>query len=148
MYDHILVPTDGSEEAREAADYAIELASHFDATVHALYIVEPATITLPSEAMRHEEVRDEYRAWGEEVTTDVVDRAAEHGLDGVKTVSEGPPHEEINRYAAENGVDLVVMGTAGQTGLRERLLGSVTEKTARVSDVPILIVRDGKRTKR
>jgi len=35
------------------------------------------------------------------------------------------------------------MGTAGQGGLRERLLGSVTEKTARISEVPVLMLRDG-----
>ena len=40
MYDDILVPTDGSESAMEAADNAIELANAFDATIHALYVVD------------------------------------------------------------------------------------------------------------
>ena len=145
MYEHILVPTDGSEEAQEATDYAIELASNFDATVHALYVVEPARITLPSEAMRHEDVREEYVKWGERITDDVAAKARDRGLEGVAAVGEGTAHEEINRHAAENDIDLVVLGTAGQSGMRERLLGSVTEKTARISDVPVLIVRNGER---
>ena len=42
MYDTILVPTDGSPAAELAVDHAIEFATRFDATVHALYVVDVA----------------------------------------------------------------------------------------------------------
>lgn len=141
VYSNVLVPTDGSEEANKAVDQAIDLASECDAAVHALYVHGPPRTTLPSEAMRHEETREEYLEWGEEITAEVADRAEERGLRGVSVVVEGVPHEEINRYATENDIDIVVMGTAGRTGLRDRLLGSVTEKTSRTSDIPVLIAR-------
>jgi len=141
MYEHILVPTDGSEEAEAATDHAIDLAAAFDATVHTLYAIEPENTTLPSEAMRHDEVYEEYVEWGEEITAAVVERAEAAGVSGVASVVEGLPHEEITEYAADHDIDLIVMGTAGRTGWRERLLGSVTEKTARISSIPVLMLR-------
>lgn len=142
MYTDILVPTDGSDEAKRATEHAIELASKFDATVHALYAIEPERTTLPSEAMRHDEMYDDYVQWGESITGDVTDAAERNGLHGVASVTDGHPHEEITEYASENGIDLIVMGTAGRTGWPERLLGSVTEKVIRTADVPVLTMRE------
>jgi nucleotide-binding universal stress UspA family protein len=142
MYNNILVPTDGSDVVDTAASHAIELATKFDATVHTVYAIEPERTTLPSEAMRHDEVHEEYVAWGEEITTAIADRARDRGLEGVAAVREGVPHEVISDYAADNGVDLIVMGTAGRTGWREHLMGSVTEKTVRTAEVPVLTLRN------
>ncbi len=142
MYENILVPTDGSDEAKPAIDHAIELASKSDATIHALYVIEPDNTTLPSEAMRHDEVHEEYVEWGQQVTNDVLEQADSYGLEGVATVANGVPHERITQYAAENDIDLIVMGAAGRTGLRERLLGSVVEKVVRTSKAPVLTIRD------
>ena len=142
MYDDILVPTDGSDVVDSAASHAIELASLCDATVHAVYAIEPDNATLPSEVMRHDEVQQEHLDWGEEITTEIADRARDRGLKGVAAVTEGIPYEEIGDYAVENDIDLIVMGTAGRTGLRERLIGSVTEKTVRTAEVPVLTMRD------
>jgi len=142
VYERILVPTDGSDEAQKATDYAVELASHFDATVHALYAVEPVSTSLPSEAMRRADLHEEYVEWGEKITGQVADQAEAQGLKAVTAVVDGNPHEAISEYAVDNDIDLIVMGTAGRAGLRERLLGSVTEKVIRISDVPVLTTRD------
>jgi len=40
MYEHILVPTDGSDVAEAAVDHALDLAEKYDAEVHALYVVD------------------------------------------------------------------------------------------------------------
>jgi nucleotide-binding universal stress UspA family protein len=62
--------------------------------------------------------------------------------DGVTTeVTLGVPSEAILAYAAEAGVDLVVIGTHGRTGVRRFIIGSVAEKVVRRADVPILTVR-------
>ena len=47
------------------------------------------------------------------------------GVELVTEILEGAPDRRIPEYAAENGIDLVVMGTHGRTGLQHRLLGSV-----------------------
>lgn len=55
--------------------------------------------------------------------------------------SDGVPSEEILDYADANGVDLIVMGTHGRTGLPRLLLGSTTERVVRLFDAPVLTVR-------
>ncbi|AAV47178.1 universal stress protein [Haloarcula marismortui ATCC 43049] len=53
----------------------------------------------------------------------------------------GDPYEEIIDYAETAGVDMIVMGTHGRSGLDRFLLGSVTEKVVRTADAPVLTVR-------
>jgi nucleotide-binding universal stress UspA family protein len=53
----------------------------------------------------------------------------------------GDPYEEIIDYAETEGVDMIVMGTHGRSGLDRFLLGSVTEKVVRTADAPVLTVR-------
>jgi len=55
-------------------------------------------------------------------------------------VIEGNPGEEIIRSSAESGIEVVVMGSVGRTGLDKFLLGSVAEKVVRNSKVPVLTV--------
>ena len=53
----------------------------------------------------------------------------------------GAPFLEIIRYAKENDVDLIVLGTHGRSGLAHVLLGSVAERVVRKSPCPVLTVR-------
>lgn len=62
------------------------------------------------------------------------------GLDTSSAVRAGNPHEVILNYIAENDIDLVVMGTRGRSESDRYLLGSVTEKVVRLSDVPVTAV--------
>ena len=56
----------------------------------------------------------------------------------------GTPWEEILNVVRDENIDLVVMGTHGRRGVAHALLGSVAEKTVRLSPVPVLTVRGGK----
>jgi nucleotide-binding universal stress UspA family protein len=58
-------------------------------------------------------------------------------------VAVGKPAEEILRVAREEGVDLIVMGTDGRTGVRHLLLGSVAEEVTRHASCPVFTVRIG-----
>jgi len=138
-YENVLVPTDGSVGATAALDPAASLATAYDATVHALSVVDT-------------------RALGADVRSDILvdtlednaasaldDLAAELGDHGVETITKhvlfGTPYQTIHNYVEDNDIDLVVMGTHGRTGLDRYLLGSVTEKIVRTSPVPVLSVR-------
>jgi nucleotide-binding universal stress UspA family protein len=55
---------------------------------------------------------------------------------------EGHPVDKLVQYAEEEGMDIVVIGTLGRTGLERLLLGSVTENLIRHSKVPVLVVSD------
>jgi nucleotide-binding universal stress UspA family protein len=139
MYDDVLLPTDGSEGARGAAEHAIELAATYDATLHTLYVVDTDVGTGTGAGIG--QVLDALEAAGETAIDRLVDRATEGGVTAVEgSVAQGPPHRVILEYVDDRGVDLVVMGTHGRTGLDRYLLGSVTEKVVRLSDAPVLTV--------
>lgn len=55
----------------------------------------------------------------------------------------GSPADEIVRFAAEFGCELLVLGTSGRTGLGHLLLGSVAEAVLRAAPCPVLVVRPG-----
>ena len=136
MYDDVLIPTDGSAGADEAIVRAIDLATTYDAAIHALYVVDT---NVGGEGVG---VLDALEATGREAIDDVIDRAEAAGVATIEgTVGRGAPHRAILAYADEHDVDLIVMGTHGRTGLDRYLVGSVAEKVVRLSDVPVLTVR-------
>ncbi|WP_132058695.1 universal stress protein [Halorussus amylolyticus] len=142
MYERILVPTDGSEGAGAAVERAIDLAKTYDAELHALNVVNVATLSVEVNTARIIESLEEQ---GADATEAVVERAETAGVGDVQTaVVHGIPHGAILEYVEDHDIDLVVMGTHGRSGLDRYLLGSVTEKVVRKSDVPVLTVRMAK----
>jgi nucleotide-binding universal stress UspA family protein len=77
---------------------------------------------------------------GEEATSEIGEMASNAGVPFEKIIAEGNPSEEILRQSRESGMDLLVMGSIGRTGLEKIMLGSVAEKVVRHSKVPVLIV--------
>jgi nucleotide-binding universal stress UspA family protein len=141
MYRRILLPTDGSPEADRAADHALDIAERFGAALHVLYVVDTNALPLDPHARRVFEYVEEEGRLAEEA---IVGRAEDRGVDAVASeVGEGSPHEGILEYVEDNDIDLVVMGTRGRRGLERYLLGGVTERVIRLSDVPVLAVRAG-----
>ena len=139
MYENILVPTDGSEGSKRAVEQATELAANFDAALHVLYVVD--TRALPMDVDTGE-ILTELEAAGKRAIDEVVETADTAGVGTTEAVvGRGTPHRAILDYSDQHDVDLVVMGTHGRTGLNRYLLGSVTEKVVRSSDVPVLTVR-------
>lgn len=140
MYNEILVPTDGSPAADAAAETALNLARRFDASLHAINVVELDESPTDAES----EVAEEITRRGEETLATLRDRAADVGVSATTSVreTEDPVHRTIIDYATDHDVDLVVMGTHGRTGLNRLVLGSVTERTLRTSPVPVLTVHE------
>jgi nucleotide-binding universal stress UspA family protein len=143
MYDQILVPTDGSEHALEAARRALDLAERYDATVHALYVIDTDTSLL---TVSKSEVRDSLREVGEDAGRQALAaiEALTDEFDGeiITELREGTPDEEILEYVDDENVDLVVMGTHGREGVRRRLVGSVAGRIIREATVPVMTVTE------
>jgi nucleotide-binding universal stress UspA family protein len=138
MYDDILVPTDGSESATEAARNAVELAEQFDATIHALYVIDIGAMWPDA---YEGNVLNDLETRGKMAVERVRERAEEAGVPVTHdVVTGGHPHRVILDYVDENDIDCIVMGTHGRRGLDRYLLGSVTERVVRLSDVPVLTV--------
>jgi len=144
MYDNILIPYDGTDEADIGAEHGVELAASVGATVHALYVVDlpgtPRTVYVRDD---EEEMRERYREYGEEVTGEVCEMANDAGVDCVAAIRTGALHEEITDYAEDSAVDLIVLGTAYR-GKLGALLGGNAEKIVRTSQVPVTTVRQSK----
>jgi len=140
MYDTILIPTDGSAQSMNAVEEGVRLASVVGATVHALYVIDEFEAKVVPITGEQEDKAAEYEQYGEEVTGEVADAAEAAGVDCVAAVRAGVTHDEIERYAEEHDVDLVVMGSRGRSNLEEMLLGSTADKVIRSLDVPVTVV--------
>jgi nucleotide-binding universal stress UspA family protein len=138
MYDSILIPFDGSDEGELGLEHGIELAATLGATVHALYIIDlpgaPRTVYVRDD---EDELREEYNAYGEEVTDEVCEAAADAGVDCVTAIKNGSVAKEIVNYAEDEDLDAIVMGSAYQ-GKLGAILGGTTDKVVRTSTVPVI----------
>jgi nucleotide-binding universal stress UspA family protein len=140
-----LVPVDCSEDANQALEYAIALASTLCARVILLHVMQSPPwggvdmdVTLPhaySQFIQHLEAEVTHRMQA------CLERVNARGLEGEIAVIHGVPFQEILDTAKKQQVDLIIMGTHGRTGLQHVLLGSVAEKVVRLAPCPVLVVR-------
>jgi nucleotide-binding universal stress UspA family protein len=138
----ILVPTDFSECSNAALKYGIELSRAFDASLHLLHVVEdPNTSPWACEGfpLSLVDVLDHFQ-----------DESRKRLLGSIpigdlgRVVVSCPiacPVPEILRYAEQESVDLIVMGTHGRGLVAHALLGSVAERVVRRASCPVLTVR-------
>ena len=131
MFETIVVATDGSDSVSRAVTVALDVANRFDATVHALSVVDTDGETAAGR-------RDELNTHAEDALA-MVEEETDQPVE--TTVREGEPAEEISAYAAEIDADLVTTGTRGRHGENRFLLGSVAERVVRICPVPVLTVR-------
>jgi nucleotide-binding universal stress UspA family protein len=140
-YDTVLLPTDGSDCAEAAVDHAVALAEAFDAEIDVVSVVDVNTVAAQSELTNARLVLDELEGQAENAIERVVDRVSEVGIAGETAVIQGAPASGVMDYAEEAGVDLIVMGTHGRSGIDRFLLGSTTERLIRHASVPVVSVR-------
>ena len=134
-FDSLLLPTDGSEGAAIAVDWGIALATRFDARVDALYAVD-----LGPFARESDPIIDESERRGEDALEAIRARADDVGVPGSDSLVLGAPADAILAHAADRGIDLIVMGTHGRTGIGQWFLGSVTENVVRGAEIPVFCV--------
>lgn len=139
MYDAILVPTDGSGAAMDAAKHAYSLGERYDATVHVLSVV--ANSESASIVGQGDEKLGTLRERGTDSTQRIVEEALSRDIDAVGAVQIGDPDRTIRNYADEHGIDIIVMSTHARSGVGRFLKGSVTEKVIRDGDTPVLAIQ-------
>lgn len=141
MYDQILIPYDGSDESRKGAEHGIQLAAALDASVTALYVIDlpgaPRALALRDD---EEEMREQYREYGEEILDEICSVAGEHGVDCSTEMRTGSPADEITDFADSEGMDAIVMGSAYR-GKLGTILGGTADRVVRTSRVPVITQR-------
>lgn len=139
MYDDLLVPTDGSEAATDAARHAYSLAERYDATVHVLAVVEQSESA--SIIGRGDQKLEALQENGTESTQRIVEEALSRDIDATGAVEVGNPDRTILEYAEDHDVDMIVMSTHGRSGVGRFLMGSVTERVIRGGEIPTLAIQ-------
>ncbi len=124
-YRNILVATDGSTHAIAALNEAIAIAKRCGSRIIAL------------SAMRNETEREEARNFSNKA----VELAKKEGVEAEAVTPTGRSFNVIVETAGGRGVDLIVMGTYGKTGLRKVLMGSSTEKVIGNAGCAVLVVK-------
>lgn len=158
MIDTLVIATDGSESGERADIVALDLARRFDATVHALSVVDttdgggddPTGGTEDRDEDDAESEREDEAGGDGDDEDDARRKRAEEAVAAVArradrevhtAVREGAPADVVRAYAEECGADIVATGTRGRHGAHRFLLGSVAEDVVRTCPVPVLTVR-------
>jgi nucleotide-binding universal stress UspA family protein len=137
---HILVPTDLSEGAERALDYACELAHLLGSQIHLLNVISIPALGVPELGVALTASMIDELVVSNQDALDRLARSRSANV-GQVMVRTGDARDVINQTATELGVDLIVMGTHGRRGLSRALLGSVTENVVRTAPCAVLTVR-------
>jgi nucleotide-binding universal stress UspA family protein len=136
-----MVATDGSECSKKAVSEGIELARLSGGVVYAVYVVSTDYFSSMAVDSGWESMYDFLKKEGKEALQYICDACEEAGIPVEPFMLEGHPAPELIDFAEENGMDVVVMGTLGRTGMNRILLGSVAGHVVRHCKVPVMVVR-------
>lgn len=150
IWKTILVPHDFSSSANHAVAIARDEAKAHSAKLLLLHVIDlptaikPDTVIVPDETGAPINVKDYAVRQAEAHLADLVARIAKDGVTAQPFIRLGKPEDEIVKFATENKVDLIAMGTHGRTGLEHMLVGSVAERVVRSSPCAVLTIRSSK----
>ncbi|WP_292377640.1 universal stress protein [Methanosarcina sp. UBA289] len=139
----ILIATDGSETAKEAADFGMEMVGCSGAKVYAVYVIETTPYrSVPLDQIWSKETLDEFERVGHEATSYIEKIGKSVGAEVESRVLKGNPAEKILSFAEDNNIDMIIVGSLGKSGYERVLVGSVSDKIIRHAKVPVLVVRE------
>ncbi len=139
----ILCPTDFSEPAEKAFEYAVFMATSHKAELALLHVVEQLHGLTHHEilALTPMGIAEKIAERAHAELQALVDRAKE-SVTATEAVREGKTWVEICEAAKEEKADIIVIGSHGRTGLSHVLIGSVAERVVRHASCPVLVVRE------
>jgi len=138
MISRVLLGYDGSDAAGKAADFAIELASRFDAELHVLAVARPPEFGTEVEA---EAMIEQGRRHCSRLLKPLRSRLEGMPLKTKLEVAVGHPSEQLLLYAERYGIDHIVVGHRGHTVLSRWLLGSVARQVIAHAACAVTVVR-------
>jgi len=153
MMKKILVPIDGSEQADKALDFALDLAKRYSAEVEIMNVIPPISVPVTpyptvgeSPALPPGWINDYYIKAKEESQKMLSEakKSAKVKGGGLKITSklgDGRPSDVIVAEAESGNFDLIVMGSRGLGGIKEFILGSVSNQVVHDSKKPVLILK-------
>ncbi len=150
----ILVPTDYSEQANHALEFAYQIARKSEAEIYLLNVIDyPGLSTAWSGGMNViGGAEPPFDTMDENFINNLMDRSKEEMRSMVKKLNEhditiheiveiGNPYFVIAERIENENINLVIMGSKGASGLEEVLIGSNTEKVVRHSKCPVITIK-------
>ena len=150
MIERVLLPTDGSETAEKAIEFAVQLFGETPCRVTLLTVVEePVYSAFWSDGLiapevlipPPEELREELDRRAEEMLAESAGPLRAAGMEVQPKIRFGNTAAEILQEAEEGGYDMIVMGSHGRGVLGGFLLGSVSNRVVHHAPCPVLVVR-------
>ena len=149
LIKNILVAVDGSENSDRSLDFALDFAEKFGSAVTVLNVSEVLAMgVIPQELTTYSFdnmsiLGKDFRKIHEEILSKAVSHAkmVKPELVVSSMLRDGDPAIEIVNVAKDNSFDVIVIGHKGSGMMRERVLGSISEKVAHLAPCPVVIVR-------
>jgi len=136
----ILVAYDGSEPAQKAVEHAF--TTYPDEEIVLLRVIEAADGSTGAGIMAAQEMfRDREEEVSKELPEEIKAIVSDPDTDFRTETAVGKPAREVVRFAEENDIDHIIIGSHGRSGLSRVLLGSVAEKIVRRAPVPVTVFR-------
>ena len=145
MFQHILLPVDGSSSSLMAVEKASGLAQAFGSTVTAIYVIDPYAFSGVGADFAYGQAQylEAATAEGKEALKAAAAVLSAAGVTVVTAIIEAHAvYRGILETAASVEADLIIMGSHGRRGLEKLVLGSVTAQVLSHAHLPILVVRD------
>lgn len=141
MISNIIVPTDFSEAATQAMQYALSLANKLKASVHVLHINQVAMVdtTMPAETyqMFVKEIEDQTQDQFKKLEKEILDAS---GVTYTCHSKYGFVADEICDFALKQEADLIILGTTGASGMSEILFGSNASSVVSKTQTPVMVI--------
>jgi len=139
LFNKILIATDGSTNNMTAIGEAIRIAKALSSVLVAIYVIDTGVLNSAALGEGEEFIFGSLKAEGEKALDKVKEMAG--GIEVEAHIIQGKPSSAITDFAAKSGIDLIVMGARGKSGIEELLLGSVADRVIRTANCPVLVVK-------
>ena len=150
-FQKILVGIDGSDKSLEAADYSITLAKNMGAQLIILNVLETEPWYYGKRAYEWgsaeqlEKVYENEKSEIQKILDEIKEKAKTLSIQSKTKILMIPRMEgtikPILKYADDEGIDLIVVGTRGRTGIKRMLLGSVASGVVTFANCPVMVVK-------
>lgn len=141
MYESILIPIDGSAGSAAALTHGIDLAAHYDATVHLVHVVDEDVYEHYGGIDAIEHAEEALVETGQDALAKAEARVESASLPVETHMEHTTTHEGIVDTARQVGADLIVMGTEQRSEEYERFIGKVSDRVVRTSPIPVHLVK-------
>ena len=134
----ILVPLDGSQNSMRGLNEAVYLARQCHATITGLYVIP---LSKPETDSQISYIEKHLLGNASKFMSKAKKHTAQNGIDFSDVVIYGDEGPKIINYANAKKFDIIVIGSRGQSGLKEVFLGSTSNYVLHKSKIPVLIVK-------